>query len=251
MLSEPADPQRMPYPLPLTQFPHNLKIKAAPSGCYLLTSAQHWIQSHPSGWLENFRRWAWLPLFANGYLDFLTSRTQKVRIGGQTSLTLALSTGAPQSCVLTPLLFTLCTHDCTPRHQENNQLFNIGKTMELIVEFLKMESKTHFPVYISGAEVEEFYVPRNHHDREPVITHQHPDRPDHHWHPSSEHHWYWWSEMSAQRIFQDDTQQATVFLNLLSLGKSYKSIRCCTTWLRSSFISKAARLLNSASILPL
>ena len=32
----------------------------------------------------------------------------------------------------------------------------LAKTMELIVDFKKKESKTHFPVYISGAEVEEF-----------------------------------------------------------------------------------------------
>ena len=106
MLSEPADPQRMPYPLPSNEF-SPLKIKAATSGCCLVTLAQHWIQAHPWGWLENFRYWAWLPLFANGYLDFLTSWTQKVQIGSQTSFTLALSTGAPQACVCTSLLFTL------------------------------------------------------------------------------------------------------------------------------------------------
>ena len=51
-------------------------------------------------------------------LDFFTSRPQRVGIGGHASCTLVLNTGAPQGCVLNPILLTLYTHDCTPRHQE-------------------------------------------------------------------------------------------------------------------------------------
>ncbi|KAK3550582.1 hypothetical protein QTP70_000038 [Hemibagrus guttatus] len=42
-------------------------------------------------------------------LDFLTGRPQSIRIGNSTSNTTTLSTGAPQGCVLSPLLFTLLT----------------------------------------------------------------------------------------------------------------------------------------------
>ncbi|KAI4874761.1 hypothetical protein NFI96_005250 [Prochilodus magdalenae] len=55
----------------------------------------------------------------NGVLDFLTGRPQVVRVGHRFSSTLTLSTGAPQGCVLSPLLYSLFTHDCVARHTSN------------------------------------------------------------------------------------------------------------------------------------
>ncbi len=49
--------------------------------------------------------------------DFLTDRTQRVRVGPHTSTALSLSTGSPR--VLSPLLYTLYTCDCTPIHHSN------------------------------------------------------------------------------------------------------------------------------------
>lgn len=48
-------------------------------------------------------------------LDFLTERPQSVWVGQNSSSVITLSTGSPQGCVLSPLLFTLRTHDCVPR----------------------------------------------------------------------------------------------------------------------------------------
>ncbi|KAI5618995.1 gastrula zinc finger protein XlCGF28.1-like [Silurus asotus] len=56
----------------------------------------------------------------NWILDFLTGRPQAVQIGNSISSTTTLSTGAPQGCVLSPLLFTLLTHDCAPTHSSNH-----------------------------------------------------------------------------------------------------------------------------------
>ncbi len=44
--------------------------------------------------------------------SFLTDRQQLVRLGKYTSSTRMISTGAPQGCVLCPLLFSLYTNDC-------------------------------------------------------------------------------------------------------------------------------------------
>ncbi len=48
-------------------------------------------------------------------ISFLTDRQQLVRLGKLTSRTLIISTGAPQGCVLSPLLFSLYTNGCTSK----------------------------------------------------------------------------------------------------------------------------------------
>ncbi len=47
--------------------------------------------------------------------SFLTDRLQVVRLGKYTSSTRTISTGAPQGCVLSLLLFSLYTNDCTSK----------------------------------------------------------------------------------------------------------------------------------------
>ncbi|KAK3571582.1 hypothetical protein QTP86_014551, partial [Hemibagrus guttatus] len=114
--------------------------------------------------------------------SFVSNHSQRVRVGRHTSTALSLSTGSPQGCVLSPLLYTLYTHDCTPAHhsntivkfvdettvvglisegdelayrdevercRENNLLNNTTKTKELIIDYRRKETDIT-PLYISG-----------------------------------------------------------------------------------------------------
>lgn len=51
--------------------------------------------------------------------NFLTSRLQYVRINSSVSSVKVTNTGAPQGCVLSPVLFTLYTNDCVSSHPNN------------------------------------------------------------------------------------------------------------------------------------
>ncbi|XP_055507619.1 uncharacterized protein LOC129706959 [Leucoraja erinacea] len=127
----------------------------------------------------------------NWILNFLIHRPQYVQIGRNTSRSLTISTGAPQGCVFSPLLYSLYTHDCVAGHstnsivtfandttavgritdgdesecrseidqltkwcQHNNLALNISKTKELIVDFGSGRMRTHNPVYVNRTMVE-------------------------------------------------------------------------------------------------
>ena len=49
-------------------------------------------------------------------ISFLIDRQQHVRLGSISSKTRSISTGAPQGCVLSPLLFSIYTNDCTSKN---------------------------------------------------------------------------------------------------------------------------------------
>ena len=128
----------------------------------------------------------------NWILDFLLDRSQVVRVGDLVSDMITLNTGAPQGCVLSPLLFTLFTNDCRSsedsvivvkfsddttvsglksnndeslyRHEvdllvqwceENNLLLNVTKTKEIIVDFRMSKSSTP-PLFINDEQVQSF-----------------------------------------------------------------------------------------------
>ena len=61
------------------------------------------------------------PALGNWVLDFLTDRHQVVKVGNKISTSMILNTGTPQGCVLSPLMYSLFTHDCVAK-QLNHQI---------------------------------------------------------------------------------------------------------------------------------
>ena len=59
------------------------------------------------------------PTRCDWLLDFWTGRPQSFRIGNRTSVSIITNVGTPQGCVLSPILYTLFTHDCVASHKDN------------------------------------------------------------------------------------------------------------------------------------
>ncbi len=114
-----------------------------------------------------------------------------MKVGQFTSNSITLNVGAPQGCVLSPLLYSLYTHDCVSSHsstsivkfaddtvvlglinnddeaayldeverltswcQDNCLSLNVSKTKELIVDFRKRQQRPYTPLMISGTPME-------------------------------------------------------------------------------------------------
>uniref|UniRef100_A0AAQ4Q545 Reverse transcriptase domain-containing protein n=1 Tax=Gasterosteus aculeatus aculeatus TaxID=481459 RepID=A0AAQ4Q545_GASAC len=129
------------------------------------------------------------PTLCDWLFDFLTGRPQSVRIGNRTSASIFTNIGTPQGCVLSPVLYTLFTHDCVASHkdnivlkfaddaavigripggneaayrrevaslvswcEDNNLTLNTDKTKELIVD-MRNERRPRQPLFIKKLEV--------------------------------------------------------------------------------------------------
>ena len=73
------------------------------------------------------------PSICNWILDFLTGRPLVVRVCNNTSETLIINTGAPQGCVLCPLLYSLFIHDCVAKH-DSNTIIKFATAVGLITD---------------------------------------------------------------------------------------------------------------------
>ena len=131
----------------------------------------------------------------NWIYDFLSDRTQTVRIGNIVSSPLVINTGAPQGCVLSPLLYSLYTYDCKPRYDSNiiikfaddttviglisdddesayrddvkhsvrwcasnDLVLNVSKTKEIVVDFRKSKSVPSTLILIYNSVLKPHYT---------------------------------------------------------------------------------------------
>lgn len=67
----------------------------------------------------------------NLILDFLTDRPQGVRMRNQVSAELAVSTGTPRGCCLSPKLYSLYINDCAST-QENKSIIKYADDMTIL-----------------------------------------------------------------------------------------------------------------------
>ncbi len=77
-------------------------------------------------------------------LDFLTNRTQRVRVNGTLSDQVCSSTSSPQGCVLSPLLFILYTNMCCSSREDRTILKYADDSV--IVSLLQGNETSHGPV---------------------------------------------------------------------------------------------------------
>ena len=77
-------------------------------------------------------------------VDFLTERTQRVRVNGVLSSQLCSSTGSPQGCVLSPLLFILYTNMCQSKYA-NRTIIKYADD-SVIVSLLQKNETGHGPI---------------------------------------------------------------------------------------------------------
>ncbi|KAK3511275.1 hypothetical protein QTP70_034682, partial [Hemibagrus guttatus] len=89
----------------------------------------------------------------------LSDHCQSVRLGPHLSTTLTLSTGSPQGCVLSFLLFALYTYDCIPFHPTNTIIkFADDTTVVRLISRgdtgLRRHKQDHAPLLINGECVE-------------------------------------------------------------------------------------------------
>lgn len=64
----------------------------------------------------------WNTTSCHWIFHFLTNRSQVIRVGSLTCDILITSTGAPQVCILSPLLYNIYTNDCKASSSHHHQV---------------------------------------------------------------------------------------------------------------------------------
>ncbi len=85
------------------------------------------------------------PCLVGWIFDFLTNRSQCVRVNGTLSSSLSSSTGSPQGCVLSAFLYILYTNDCRS-HYNNRSIIKYADD-SVIISLLDDDENGHGPIF--------------------------------------------------------------------------------------------------------
>ncbi len=204
--------------------------------------------------------------------NFLTDRPQTVKLGPHLSSTRTLSTGSPQGCVLSPILYSLYTHDCRPVHYQNNiikyaddttivglitkgdeaayrneilrlsewcsannLILNTTKTKEIILDFRRHKADPA-PLYINKDCVERKGIQRIINTAQRIIGCPL---------PSLKHLYNSRCLSRAQNIEKDHSHPGSHFFKLLPSGRRYRCIKSRTNRFKDSFFPRAIITMNT------
>ncbi len=157
--------------------------------------------------------------------DFLTDRPQLVKVGQFTSNSITLDIGAPQGYVLSPLLYSLYTHDCVSSHSSTSIIKFADDTV-----VLGLINNNDEAAYLDEVErltswCEDNCLSLNVSKTKELIV------------ESCKHR--------AAKILKDSTHPGNHLFCLLPSGKCFRSMMAKTERLRRSFFPQAIRLLNT------
>ncbi|KAL0153421.1 hypothetical protein M9458_051259 [Cirrhinus mrigala] len=170
--------------------------------------------------------------------SFLTDRQQLVRLGKLTSGTRTISTGTPQGCVLSPLLFSLYTNDCTSKDPSVKLLKFADDTTVIgliaVTESVLCSSETVWFGAASKSDIRR--LQRTVRTAERIIGVHLPNLQD-----------LYISRVKkrAGNIIQDPSHPGHNLFALLPSGRRYRSLSTKTSRHKNSFFPNAISSLNT------
>ncbi len=191
--------------------------------------------------------------------DFLTGRPQVVKVGQFTSNSITLNVGAPQVCVLSPLLYSLYTHDCVSSHRSTSIIKCADDTVVLglisnndetayLDEVERLASWCQDNCLSLNVSISVWYSNATNQDCKALQrVVRLAERISGSALPSLQDIYLKRCKSRAAKIIKDSNHPGNHLFTLLPSGKRFRSMMAKTERLRRSFYPQAIRLLNSVS----